>query len=217
MQVKKPNSTERRSLKHSICGVYHSLCHVGTYALGCSASISLTLGWSQNTLAQVGFPPPTTNICDVNLDVLKSNDVSEDPNIVTADTVSAQGTTVPSLWWTSEQFPAKLVTNWVANRNHKQIYLLVNNQYWNVLDYVNRYRTIDKFGRVAQSYGYNLKICNSQKIALARYTCDSIISAKDDTKGRATLDPSQERSKTQNSCQIWLNVNGQDGMGVSTN
>lgn len=217
MQVKEPNSTERRSLKHFIGRVYRSLCQVSACAIGCSASLSLTLGWSQNTSAQVSLTPTTTNICDVNMAVLKSNDVGEDPNIVTADTVSAQGTTVPSLWWTSEQFPAKLVTNWVANRNHKQIYLLVNSQYWNVLDYVDRYRTIDRFGRVAQSYGYNLKICNSQKIALAHYICDSMLSTKGDTKGRPTFDPSQDRSKTQNSCQIWLNVNGQDGMGVRTN
>lgn len=217
MQVKKPNSTQRRSLNHSISVVYRSFCQVSAWALGCSASLSLTLGWSQKTSAQVGLTPTAPNICDVNLAVLKSNDVGEDPNIVTADTVSAQGITAPSLWWTSEQFPSKLVTNWVANRNHKQIYLLVNNQYWNVLDYVDRYRTIDKFGRVAHSYGYNLKICNNQKIALAHYTCDSMLPAQGDTKGRLTIVPSQERSKTPNSCQIWLNVNGQDGMGVRTN
>jgi hypothetical protein len=94
------------------------------------------------------------------------------------------------------------VTNWVANRSQNQIYLLVNSQYWNILDYVDRYRTIDKFGRVAQGYGYNLKICNSQKIALADYTCDS------------TGDPNIASSVTQNICQIWLNANGQNGLGV---
>ncbi len=157
-------------------------------------SLYIGFGWSYPTLAQSSLNPATPEICDINLTVLKSTDLTTNPNIVTADTVSAQGMTVPSLWWTSEQFPAKLVTNWIANRSQKQIYLLVNTQYWNILDYVDRYRTIDRFGRVAQGYGYNLKVCNSQKIALARYTCDSI----------------------QNTCQIWLNTNGQNGLGIPT-
>ncbi len=123
------------------------------------------------------------------------------PNIITADTVSAKGMTLPSLWWTSEQFPAKLVTNWIADRDQKQVYLLVNARYWNLLDYIDRYRTIDQFGRVAQGYGYNLKLCSSQKIVLARYSCNEIDSPK-------------ERLSQQASCQIWLNATGQDGMGV---
>lgn len=186
-------------------------------SIGWMMSLSVTLGaMTYPTFAQSSLAAATPEVCDVNLTWLKSNDIEGNPNIVTADTVSAEGTTVPSLWWTSEQFPAKLVTNWIANRNQKQIYLLVNTQYWNVLDYIDRYRTIDRFGRVAQSYGYNLKICNSQKISLARYTCDSI-SAKGDPKDRPPTTPNLGKSSTQNNCQIWLNVNGQDGMGVRAN
>jgi hypothetical protein len=180
------------------------------YCIVCSISLCLSVGWSYATLAQSNLAPATPEICDLNLTLLKSTDLGKDPNIVTADTVSAQGTTVPSLWWTSEQFPDKLVTNWIANRQQKQIYLLVNTQYWNILDYIDRYRTIDKFGRVAQGYGYNLKICNSQKILLARYTCDSMPLAKGYPKDnsaaiRQNLDP----ITTQDTCQIWLNANGQ--------
>jgi hypothetical protein len=185
-------------------------------AIGWTITLSVMIGASCPTFAQSNLTAATPEVCDVNLTWLKSNDLDGDPNIVTADTVSAEGTTVPSLWWTSEQFPAKLVTNWIANRNQKQIYLLVSTQYWNVLDYIDRYRTIDRFGRVAQSYGYNLKICNSQKIALARYTCDAIPTS--DPKDRPTATPSLgQGSSTQNNCQIWLNVNGQDGMGVQAN
>jgi hypothetical protein len=182
-----------------------------------TTSLSIAIGSSCPILAQSSLTAATPEVCDVNLTWLKSNDiVNGDSNIVTADTVSAQGTTVPSLWWTSEQFPAKLVTNWIAYRQQKQIYLLVSTQYWNVLDYIDRYRTIDRFGRVAQSYGYNLKICNSQKIALARYTCDSI-SASNAPKNLSKNDRSLAQTSTPNNCQIWLNVTGQDGMGVRTN
>jgi hypothetical protein len=194
---------------NSICDLW--LAKLFYRSIGCCASLYLTMGLSCVTLAQSSLVPATPEICDLNLSLLKSADFNSDPNIVTADTVSAKGTTEPSLWWTNEQFPAKLVTNWIANRSQKQIYLLVNTQYWNILDYIDRYRTIDRFGRVAQAYGYNLKICNSQKIALAHYTCDSNPLEKN-------LPSSQHISgaTSQYSCQIWLNANGQNGLGVQT-
>jgi hypothetical protein len=193
-----------------------SLTNLFARSIGWMTSLAVTMGAGCPMSAQSSLTATTPEICEVNLTLLKANDLKGDPNIVTADTVSPQGTTVPSLWWTTEQFPAKLVTNWIANRNQKQIYLLVNTQYWNMLDYIDRYRTIDRFGRVAQSYGYNLKICNSQKIALARYTCDSI-PVSSDSKDRPSTNPNLDRSNSPNNCQIWLNVNGQDGMGVRTN
>ncbi len=154
------------------------------------SSISLWLSWMPTTLAQP--IPDTPEICQVNFNLLKASSGNE-PNIITADTVSAQGMTLPSLWWTSEQFSPKLITNWIANRTQKQVYLLVNAQYWDLLDYLDRYRTIDQFGRVAQGYGYNLQLCSSQKIVLARYSCNPL-----------------DRS----SCQLWLNATGQSGLGV---
>jgi hypothetical protein len=156
------------------------------------ASISLGFSWLPVALAQPTAAPDTPEICEVNFNLLKA-DKRNDPNIVTADTVSAKGMTLPSLWWTSEQSPPKLVTNWIANRRQQQVYLLVNAQYWDLLDYIGRYQTIDRFGRVAQGYGYNLKICSSQKIVLARYNCNP-------------LEPA--------SCQVWLNATGQSGLGV---
>jgi hypothetical protein len=171
----------------------------------CGSSLLLIIGFSQTGLAQsIPIPsPPAT--CDLDLNLLKSNDIGKDRNIITADTVSAAGTTTPSLWWTTEQLPPKLVTNWIANNSQKQIYLLVNTQYWNILDYVDRYRTIDLFGHAARDYGYNLKICNSQKIALAEYTCDAT------TEAQAQPVPNQN-----NNCQIWLNTTGQTGLGVQS-
>ena len=166
-------------------------------AIACTTSLYLIIGLSAPILAQ-SEDPAIPVICDVNLTLLKSIDSGKNPQIVTADTVSAAGTTTPSLWWINEQFPAKLVTNWIANRDRKQIHLLVNTQYWSGLDYLDRYGTIDRFGRVAQSYGYNLTICNSQKIALARYNCDPLLNAN------------------RNSCEIWLNSNEQNGLGVQS-
>jgi hypothetical protein len=179
-----------------------------TGAIGCSMSLYLTMGLNITASAQLAPIPSSPEICDVNLTLLKPTEIGTDPNIVTADTVSPQGTTIPSLWWTNEQFPAQLVTNWIANRRQHQIYLLVNVQYWNILDYADRYQTIHKFGRVAQSYGYNLKICNSQKIALARYTCSMV-------DGSGSAKPAR-RIEPQSNCQIWLNGNDQNGMRIQS-
>jgi hypothetical protein len=170
----------------------------------CGTSIFLLIGLNKTGLAQSNSIPPPPTTCDLNLSLLKSVDTDKDKNIITADTVSPDGNTTPNLWWTNEQFPPKLVTNWIANNSQKQIYLLVNTQYWNILDYVDRYRTIDRFGHAARDYGYNLKICNGQKVILADYTCDS------------TNEPQAEQANHQNNCQIWLNTNGQNGLGVQS-
>lgn len=182
-------------------------------AIAIGTSLLLMLNLTRAGLAQSSLIPPTPATCDLNLAQLKSADSGKDRNIVTADTASPNGTTIPSLWWTNEQFSTKLVTNWIANQKQKQIYLLVNAQSWNILDYVDRYRTIDRFGRAAHDYGYNLKICNGQKVALADYTCDSI--GELTTMGLATLPESRLTSqKNQSSCQIWLHTNGQSGLGI---
>ena len=152
-------------------------------------------------LAQQNTIPDGQTICDINFNLLKSNPDGDRLGIVTADTVSPEKMTLPSFWWMSEQLPAKLVTNWIAYRKQQQVYVLVNTQYWSMLDYIDRYRTIDQFGRVAQSYGYNLKLCSSQKIVMASYSCNPI-------------DPTQAKLSTPTSCQLWLNPSGQNGLGI---
>ncbi len=209
MRIISPSSPSRTRSTQIPLGVDRSQ----RYVIAVGTSLLLMLNLARAGLAQSNLAPPAPATCDLNLALLKSADLGKDRNIITADTASPAGSTIPSLWWTNEQFSTKLVTNWIANQKQKQIYLLVNTQYWNILDYVDRYRTIDRFGRAAQDYGYNLKICNSQKVALADYTCDSI---GDQTL--VGLDTSPARNFTsqnsQNNCQIWLNANGQNGLGL---
>ena len=175
-------------------------------AIGCT-TMAVMMGTNHAAIAQSSMMSSTPEICDVDLTLLKPTEVGIDPNIITADTVSPKGTTIPSLWWTNEQIPSKLVNNWIANRRQNQIYLLVNTQYWNILDYVDRYRTIDRFGRVAQSYGYSLQLCSSQKIVLARYTCDATPNS---------IAQKSSTAKTPQNCQIWLNSTDRNGMGVKS-
>jgi hypothetical protein len=148
--------------------------YINLNILVCLISLCLNLGWQLTVLAEPKADPSLPEICEVDLNLLKFNSENIPANIVTADTASATMMTLPSLWWTRDQTRSKVVSNWIADRTQKQIYLLINAQYWNILDYIDRYALIDKFGRVSRDYGYNLRLCTERKIVLAEYQCDRI-------------------------------------------
>jgi hypothetical protein len=174
---------------------FRSLCSI--------VGLALVLWWQSSALSQPAADTSTPEICALDLSVLRLSDPRNNNNIITADTVSPKGKTIPSLWWASEEFSTKLVTNWIADRRQNQIHLLVNTQSWNTLDYIDRYRTIDRFGRVAQGYGYDLKVCNSQKLQIGSYSCTP------------TAPPAGDLATPQSSCQILLDNFGQTGLGVN--
>lgn len=96
-------------------------------------------------------------------------------NVVTANTLSQTKITTPSFWWAEEQFDefgGKLLTNWIAYPQEKKIDLVVNRQPWTLLNYLERYGFVNKFGTVARDYNYNVRVCNQQAELLATYTCD---------------------------------------------
>ncbi|MEM6400516.1 MAG: hypothetical protein AAF757_09795 [Cyanobacteria bacterium P01_D01_bin.116] len=98
-------------------------------------------------------------------------------NIITADTISQQQLTIPSLWWAQEQSEKKLLENWIAyppnNSEAARVDLIVNEQIWNdILDGVERYRFVNRLGTVARTYGYNIRVFNDEKELLATYTCN---------------------------------------------
>ena len=151
-----------------------SLTKLLSYSIAWIGSLYLSLSWELTALAQPKADPTLPELCEVDLSLLKSNSNSIPANIVTADTVSIVKMTLPSLWWASEQSPPNLISNWVADRTQNQVYLVVNPQYWNILDYVDRYAFVGRFGRVSRGYGYNLRLCTDRKIVLAEYQCDKI-------------------------------------------
>jgi hypothetical protein len=96
-------------------------------------------------------------------------------DIITANTISQTGITVPSLWWAKQQFDevgGKLVNNWIAYQDEKRIDLVVNRQPWSLLDYLGKYRLVNKFGAVARDNNYNLRVFSQQAALLATYTCN---------------------------------------------
>jgi hypothetical protein len=155
--------------------LYHPIL---TKLVSCSlagiSSLCLSLGAQSIVLAQSKADPTLADICEVDLSLLKSSGSAISANVVTADTISIAKMTVPSLWWSREQSPSKLIKNWIADRTHKQVYLIVNLSYWNILDYVDRYAVIGRFGRVSRDYGYSLKLCSDRRILLGEYRCDRV-------------------------------------------
>ncbi|NEQ22815.1 MAG: hypothetical protein F6K28_27405 [Microcoleus sp. SIO2G3] len=109
------------------------------------------------------------------LDLLELDAPPLGRDLITANTISTIEVAIPSLWWAKEQFNevgGKLINNWIAYQDKKRIDMVVNAQLWTLLDYLGRYRFVNKFGTVARDYQYNVRIFNQQGERLATYTCN---------------------------------------------
>ena len=78
---------------------------------------------------------------------------------------------VPSLWLAEKLFGGKLLDRWFVDRSNTWVIIIVNRQLWSLLDYMERYQFVNRFGAVSSEYGYNLRVCNRQGTALAVYAC----------------------------------------------
>ncbi len=78
---------------------------------------------------------------------------------------------VPSLWLAQKLFGGKLLDRWFVDPGNTWVIIIVNRQLWSLLDYMERYQFVNRFGTVASEYGYNLRVCNRQGKALAVYSC----------------------------------------------
>ncbi|KAF3887510.1 MULTISPECIES: hypothetical protein [Nostocales] len=97
-------------------------------------------------------------------------------SVVTANTIEQENLTVPSLWLAKENSENKLLDNWIAypvsGAEPARIDLIVNQQIWTLLDYLERYDFVNRLGTVARNYGYNMRVFNYQQERLATYTCN---------------------------------------------
>ena len=118
----------------------------------------------------------STSSCDLPQEqaLLTQNDFKLINNnyVASQKTLSLASLNLPSLWWARQQFDpfgGRLINNWLAYPEIKQIQLTVNWQLWTLLDYLGRYRFVNQFGTVARRYGYELHIFNNQQQCLASY------------------------------------------------
>ncbi|WP_445249851.1 hypothetical protein [Microcoleus sp. OTE_8_concoct_300] len=79
---------------------------------------------------------------------------------------------VPSLWLAQKLFGGKLLDRWFVDPGNTWVIIIVNRQLWSLLDYMERYQFVNRFGTVASEYGYNVRVCNRQGTALAVYSCE---------------------------------------------
>ena len=98
------------------------------------------------------------------------------PSVITANTINPRKLTTPSLWWAKENTEDKLLDNWIAHPASAQesgrVDLIVNQQIWSLLTYLERYSFVNRLGSLARKDGYNIRVFNYQQDLLATYTCD---------------------------------------------
>ncbi|PSB25860.1 hypothetical protein [Stenomitos frigidus] len=102
--------------------------------------------------------------------------------LITAARISLTRLTIPSLWWLQTQiasedaYGSKLLADWLAYPNSGnrpgRVDLVVNRQFWSLLDYLDRYAFIHVFGEAARDYGYNVRVFDGQATLLGASTCD---------------------------------------------
>ena len=97
-------------------------------------------------------------------------------NIITSKTIHPQELTIPSLWWSQENSENKLLDNWIvypaSQSEPPRVDLIVNQQIWILLDYLEQYVFINRLGTIASKSGYNIRVFDYQKELLATYTCN---------------------------------------------
>jgi len=142
-------------------------------------SLALPLGFCLTTIfllpIQSSLPATTSGLKPSNapLDL----NLLQNPNgVITANTISQSKLTIPSLWLTKYNSDNNLLDNWIAysatNTEPARVDLVVNQQAWILLDYLERYSFVNSFGSVARKFGYNVRVFNYQKERLATYTCN---------------------------------------------
>ncbi|MBF2067930.1 MAG: hypothetical protein IGS39_26465 [Calothrix sp. C42_A2020_038] len=107
---------------------------------------------------------------------LDLNMLKNPTGVTTANTFNQEELTIPSLWWAKENSETKLLDNWIAypatDQQPARVDLIVNQQIWSLLDYLERYEFINRLGTNARSYGYNVRVFNYQQEFLGAYTCN---------------------------------------------
>ncbi|MGF1958481.1 MAG: hypothetical protein RMX99_002990 [Aulosira sp. DedVER01a] len=125
----------------------------------------------RTSLAQISFIPQPSN-APLELSLLTKPKSS----VITATTINQRNLTIPRLWWAQDSAEKKLLDNWVAYPASKEeparVDLVVNQQIWSLLDYLERYDFINRLGTVARRDNYNVRVFNYQQELLGTYTCN---------------------------------------------
>jgi hypothetical protein len=129
----------------------------------------------RSSLAQVNFVPQPSD-APLELSLLTKPKSS----VITATTISQGNLTIPRLWWAQDSAEKKLLDNWIAYpasmKEPARVDLVVNQQIWSLLDYLERYDFINRLGTAVRKDNYNVRVFNYQQELLGTYTCNFSIS-----------------------------------------
>jgi hypothetical protein len=143
-----------------------SLLFLSSISITIFACLSSQVSWAEDK------SQPRPSEAPLELELLeKSSDL-----VITANTIYQDRMAVPSFWWAKENAENKLLDNWIAYpasvAEPARVDLVVNQQIWSLLDYLERYNFVNQMGNLARSYGYNVRVFNYQQESLATYTCN---------------------------------------------
>lgn len=118
----------------------------------------------------------STKKVPLELGLLQGGALPADGSITTSNTISQLKLTIPSLWWTDDQFGGKVLEHWIAysgeNGTIRRIDLVVNQQIWSLYNYLERYTFLSHFGTAARDFGYSLRVFNQRQDLMAAYVCE---------------------------------------------
>jgi hypothetical protein len=142
--------------------------------------LTLFLGISLTTISLLSIQPSTAqteaSIPAASDAPLQLNLLKNPKGVITANTINQGQLTVPSLWWAKENSENKLLDNWIAypasGTQPARVDVVVNQQFWSILDYLERYNFVNRVGSLARNYRYNIRVFNYQQERLATYTCN---------------------------------------------
>jgi hypothetical protein len=123
------------------------------------------------------------------------------------DSISQTELRTPSLWWVREdigarpQYGRRLIDRWLscntAEGQPDRVDVLVNQQLWSSLDYLDRYELVSRLATAVREQQYNLRVFDPQGQLLASYTCDF--------SAAIALKAKQPESATGLACNLSLN------------
>jgi hypothetical protein len=143
-------------------------CQLFVFCLG----MSLTQIYPDSigiTQAQISA---TENSSEPPLDLKLLNSLKPPSDVMTARTINQDGLTLPSLWWIKDNFETKLMDNWIAYPKLNRVDVVVNQQFWSIFGYLERYNFINRVGANARVFGYNTRVFNYQEELLGTYSCN---------------------------------------------
>lgn len=111
-------------------------------------------------------------------------DAVDESTVLTDEMISDTTMSIPSLWYNRDQMPGRLggrrlINSWTAYRMNNSdmavVDVVINAQYWSVLNYLEQYGVLNHLGNSAKDYGYNLRVYRGaiyNRELLGLYVCD---------------------------------------------